>query len=177
MLFSNFIIIFFWFFTIKNKVGLPSLKRISTIPVPPLWPVRFSVRYTVSAKNLKTRILSSYGYRGPGQVMSQLFVWDPLVPLLVSLGPYGYPHWCMGGIPMHTYRCHMGVIGVPEVKKSIFPLWSGIALGWSKWPKNPTKGPKNDFWAVLGRFSAILTILEQFQTKVEKSIFLPLGPL
>ena len=71
--------------------------------------------------------------------MSQLFVWDPLVPLLVSLGPYGYPHWCMGGIRLHTYRCHMGVIGVPEVKKSIFPLWSGIALGWSKWPKNNPK--------------------------------------
>ena len=71
--------------------------------------------------------------------MSQLFVWDPLVPLLVSLGPYGYPHWCMGGIHLHTYRCHMGVIGVPEVKKSIFPLWSGIALGWLKWPNNTPK--------------------------------------
>ena len=74
--------------------------------------------------------------------MSQLFVWDPLVPLLVSLGPYGYPHWCMGGIRLHTYRCHMGVIGVPEVKKSIFPLWSGIALGWLKWPKNTPKRSK-----------------------------------
>ena len=74
--------------------------------------------------------------------MSQLFVWDPLVPLLVSLGPYGYPHWCMGGIHLHTYRCHMGVIGVPEVKKSIFPLWSGIALGWLKWPKNTPKRSK-----------------------------------
>jgi len=27
------------------------------------------------------------------------------------------------------HRCHMGVIGVPEVKKSIFRLWSGIVLG------------------------------------------------
>ena len=74
--------------------------------------------------------------------MSQLFVWDPLVPLLVSLGPYGYPHWCMGGIHLHTYRCHMGVKGVPQVKKSIFPLWSGIALGWLKWPKNTPKRSK-----------------------------------
>jgi len=37
----------------------------------------------------------------------------------------------------------MGVIGVPEVKKSIFRLWSGIVLGWSEWPKNAPKRPKN----------------------------------
>jgi len=39
----------------------------------------------------------------------------------------------------------MGVIGVPEVKKSIFRLWSGIVLGWSEWPKNAPKRPKNHF--------------------------------
>ena len=40
----------------------------------------------------------------------------------------------------------MGVIGVPEVKKSIFRLWSGIVLGWSEWPKNAPKRPKNHFF-------------------------------
>ena len=33
-----------------------------------------------------------------------------------------------------------GVIGVSEVKNSIFQLWSGIVLGWVKWPKNALRG-------------------------------------
>ena len=40
-----------------------------------------------------------------------------------------------------------GVIGVSEVKNSIFQLWSGIVLGWVKWPKNALKRLKNWlFW-------------------------------
>ena len=147
LLLSNFIINFFCFFITKNKVGLPSLERISTILVPPFGPYasRYGTRWVPKISKHVFWVHTALGAPGGGiypQVMSQLFVWDPLVPLLVSLGPYGYPHWCMGGIRLHTYRCHMGVIGVPEVKKSIFPLWSGIALGWSKWPKNTPKRPK-----------------------------------
>ena len=108
--------------------------------------MRFSVRYTVSAK-IKTRILSSYGSRGPGgryipPSHVPTFCLGPSGTTFSVPWPYGYSHWCMGGIRMHTYRCHMGVIGVPEVKKSIFPLWSGIALGWLKWPKNTPKRSK-----------------------------------
>ena len=40
----------------------------------------------------------------------------------------------------------MGSDGVKMVKKSIFQLWSGIVLGWSKWPKNAPKVPEKCFF-------------------------------
>ena len=48
--------------------------------------------------------------------------------------------------------CPRGSVGVPEVKKSIFPLWSGFVLGCSKWPKNARKCIKNVFSAILRIF-------------------------
>ena len=42
---------------------------------------------------------------------------------------------------------------IAGVKKSIFPLWSGIALGWSKWPKNTPKRPKTSIFGHHGTTS------------------------
>ena len=43
--------------------------------------------------------------------------------------------------PYHIYR-YLGCQTIAGVKKSIFQLWSGIALGWLKWPKNTPKRSK-----------------------------------
>ena len=100
------------------------------------------------------------------------------MPLLYPCTPTSHP--ILGRI---EFRNHVRV-ETPFLARTT-PINEGIRAKirfWSstRYPKVAAWVPsehhnivKNRFWGVFNRFSAILTIPEQFQTKVEKSIFWP----
>ena len=112
------------------------------------------------SKTLKICCAGFIGFRGvtDPQVMFQLFVWDHFSPLLMSQTQVFAPRryllvLCVHRVyPLVSSGCHRGpklfFWGVPGVKKSIFPLWSGIVLGWSEWPNNAPKPPQKRFYSL-----------------------------
>ena len=57
--------------------------------------------------------------------------------------------------------------GSQRSKKSIFQLWSGIVLGWLKWPKNALKG---HIWSVSGIHAGAKTPLPARSYSINEGI-------